>query len=979
MKLILARFASKTNSIIARVLAGLTLTFAVGTLAAARTPWTESRVRGSPEPPAPYRTKPAFPNIHFENPVHLVSVPGTNLLFLAQQNGRIYSFPGDRKTAITNLVFDLRDHHQPFDAIYGMTFHPKFRENGFIYLAYVEPGGRTNGSYVSRFKVTLEPTPRIDPTSERVILQWLSGGHNGCDIQFGPDGYLYISTGDGAPPDPPDILRTGQRVDDLLASILRIDVDHAADGRNYRIPSSNPFVKTPGARGEVWAYGFRNPWRISFGPDRALWVGDVGWELWEMLHRVRKGGYNAGWSFVEGRNPSVRSDVLPGPTPIHQALVVHPHSEASSITGGLHVRSRRLPALTGSYVYGDWETGKFWSVRNKGDRVTSILELCDTTLRPIAFSYNPAGELLIVDYAGGIHELVANDKAHDPARFPRRLSATGIFADATAQRPADGVVEYRIQAAMWSDYATARRWIAAPGTNVLVPGEKWGYPADTVLAKTLELDLEAGKPGSRRKIETQLLHFDGQTWRAYSYRWNDAQTDAELVPTGGTNSVIHVKDAAFPGGIRLQNWRFASGTECLRCHNPWPGNTLGVTLDQLNTRPLQEGAATEADRFMQLGLLASPTNGLTLPRIADPYDDSLPATHRARAWLHVNCSACHRFGAGGSVATFLNQEVDAMGTRAIDQKPIRGGFGLTAARVIAPGEPSRSTLYYRINTEGPGHMPHIGARLVDERGIAAVRDWIRSLPEIVPTNSVPIDSDLTIAKQQSASTIAAIRKLRDASDVAERTTLVQQLTSTASGALALLEILPTLATSELVATAVSSTNAFARDLFERFQPAEQRRHTLGPRFDPKTVLALTGDPDRGRRLFFSDGGPNCSRCHALGGHGRAYGPDLGRVAKKYKPAELLDQLVNPSKIIAPEFTLRMIETRDGLAYTGFAIRESASQLVLRTEDLKEMDFTKSDLATAVKAATSAMPEGLMDILTAQEAADLLSFLRNQRP
>lgn len=975
MKPILARFASLFNSTSRRALAGSSLFFLVGALAAARIPWTQSRVIGSPEPPAPYRTELAFPNLRFENPVHLVSVPGANLLFLAQQDGRIYSFAGDRNTTATNLVLNLRDHHQPFDALYGITFHPKFRENGFIYLAYVEPGGRTNGSYISRFRVTLEPKPRIDPASEQVILQWLSGGHNGCDIQFGPDGCLYISTGDGSPPDPPDILRTGQRVDDLLSSILRIDVDHAEGGQNYRIPSDNPFVKTPGARGEVWAYGFRNPWRISFGPDRALWVGDVGWELWELVHVVR-GGYNAGWSYVEGPNPSVRSDVLPGPTPIHQALVAHPHSEAASITGGLHVRGQKLPALTGSYVYGDWETGKFWSVRNKGDTVTSKIELCDTTLRPVAFSYDPAGDLLILDYNGGIHEFVLNDKAHDPARFPRRLSATGIFIDTAALRPAEGVVEYRINATQWFDYATARRWIAAPGTNVLVPGEKWVYPTNTVVVKTLELDLEAGKPESRRKIETQLLHFDGQTWRGYSYRWNDAQTDAELVPTGGTNSVMHVKDAAFPGGSRQQNWRFASGTECLRCHNPWPGNTLSVTLDQLNTHPLQGGAATEVERFIQIGMLAAPAPGQVLPRIADPYDDSLPAADRARAWLHVNCSACHRFGAGGSVATFLNQEVDAMGTRAIDQKPIRGGFGLASARVIAPGEPSRSTLYYRINTEGPGHMPLIGARFVDPRGVAAVRDWIRSLPEIRPTNSLPLDPDLVIAKQQCAGTDAAIRALRETSNGMKRQTLVQQLTSTASGALALLEVLPGIATPELIATAVASTNSYARDLFERFLPPEQRRHILGPRFDPKNVLSLTGDSGRGKRLFFSDGGPNCSRCHALGGQGRAYGPDLALIARKYKPAEILDHLVNPSKLIAPEFALRIVETRDGLTYSGFAIRETASQLVLRTEDLKEMNFAKSDLSTDVKAATSAMPEGLIDILTAQEAADLISYLRN---
>src|SRR5262249_15350674 len=146
-------------------------------------------------------------------------------------------------------------------------------------------------------------------------ITWLSGGHNAGCIQFGPDGYLYISTGDGGGPNPPDPLKTGQDISDLLSSVLRIDVDHADHGKGYRVPDDNPFVTYPGARPEVWAYGLRNPWRMSFDRrTRALWVADVGWELWEMVYRVEKGG-NYGWSIMEGPQ-AIKLDEKPGPTPI---------------------------------------------------------------------------------------------------------------------------------------------------------------------------------------------------------------------------------------------------------------------------------------------------------------------------------------------------------------------------------------------------------------------------------------------------------------------------------------------------------------------------------------------------------------------------------------------------------------------------------------------------------------------------------------
>src|SRR6185369_13869426 len=249
-------------------------------LAATRPPWTSNRVVGSPNPPAPYTVERLFPKLTFTNPVDIAYMPGPDRILVLEQAGKLYSFPAKADVERADLVFDFRENHQPFDSSYSFAFHPRFSENHFIFVCYAEPNGRTNGSFISRFTLRPSNPPLIDAGSEKVIIRWLSGGHNGCTVAFGNDGFLYFSTGDAANPDPPDIpYKTGQDISDLLSSIVRIDVDHSEGTNAYAIPRDNPFLKIPDARPEVYAFGLRNPWRMSF--DRAtgdLWVGDVGWE-----------------------------------------------------------------------------------------------------------------------------------------------------------------------------------------------------------------------------------------------------------------------------------------------------------------------------------------------------------------------------------------------------------------------------------------------------------------------------------------------------------------------------------------------------------------------------------------------------------------------------------------------------------------------------------------------------------------------------
>ena len=233
------------------------------------------------------------------------------------------------------------------------------------------------------------------------MITWPSGGHNGGCLEFGVDGMLYISTGDGSGPNPPDGLTVGQTVDDLLGAILRVDVRAATKEKPYAVPSDNPFVTEPvGAKPEIWAYGLRNPWKFGIDPKSGdIFAADNGWESWEIVHEIVRGG-NCGWPIMEGR-AALRTEVKPGPTPIRPPVKDHPHTEANSVIGGPVYRGSQLPDLAGSFVYGDYITGTIWSVRKEPDGTTAHRTLVDTDLRIVAFTAMSDGDLYVLEVNGG--------------------------------------------------------------------------------------------------------------------------------------------------------------------------------------------------------------------------------------------------------------------------------------------------------------------------------------------------------------------------------------------------------------------------------------------------------------------------------------------------------------------------------------------------------------------------------------------------
>jgi uncharacterized repeat protein (TIGR03806 family) len=954
-----------------------------------RVPWTGSKIAGTPEPPPPYTVEPAFPRLKFRFPVVLVPASGTNRLFVGELPGRIVSFPNDPQADKLDLVLDLAKVHPDLSALYGLISHPKFDENRFVYVCYVLKNSLQDGSVVARFQMSRGDPPVIDPRSEKVLLKFWSGGHNGGCLDFGTDGYLYISTGDGTDPSPPDIKLTGQDCSDLLSSVLRIDVDRPDPGRAYGIPPDNPFPNTPGVRPEIWSFGFRNPWRMSI--DRTtgdLWVGDVGWELWEMVYKVKRGG-NYGWSVMEGPQP-VHVEGRRGPTPILPPTKAHPHSEAASITGGYVYHGRRLPELAGVYIYGDYQTGTVWGLRCPGETVTWHQELARTPIHLAAFGQSRDGELFLVDHdrTHQVYRLSRNPAAKVQHEFPRRLSQTGLFASTRDHRPAPGVIPYSVNSELWADGATAERFLAVPGSGRVGLDDlgNWRFPEGSVLVRTVSLAAPSGQPAGRRRVETQILHIEGEAWRPYSYVWDDDQADAVLAEAKGMTRTIAFDDPGASGRRRERSHRVYARSECVLCHNPWvekkttifgvqSASPLGVNTPQMNKSVDRgPGAVNQLTALHEIGLLAWTPEPAKQPRLVNPYDESAEIGHRARSYFQTNCSHCHQFNAGGTANIALGFEVPLEKTKTIDVRPIQGTFQIAGARIIAPGDPARSVLYYRTSKLGGGRMPRVGSDQVDVRAVRMIHDWIAGMS---PSRGEASEGIATLPAEDRAA-LAALRR-GEGTPAPARSEAIRRLASTTRGALLLLGLvdrgpLPESLRREAVAITRNSPAVEVRDLFERFIPESERIKRLGDVVDRPSILALRGDAGRGRAVFTSNPAAQCKTCHRAGDVGESVGPDLAKIGAKYDRAGLLDQILEPSRTIEPQYVSYLLETKDGRVLTGLVTEKSAREVVLKDAQGKTVRIPGAEVEQLVPQSRSLMPELLLRDLTAQQVADLLEYL-----
>lgn len=344
----------------------------------------------------------AFPNLTFSRPVGVYDAgDGTNRLFVVEQYGVIKVFDNNENESNYHVFLDISANISSISeqGLLGLAFHPDYEVNGYFYVYYTDL--ITENSIISRFKVNSSNINRGNESSEVRLLsiEQPFRNHNGGQIQFGPDGYLYIALGDGGSSGDPS--GNGQNRQTLLGSILRIDVN---SGLPYTIPNDNPFFdNVNGWAEEIYAFGFRNPWRFSFDPfTEDLWLADVGQSSWEEIDIVEK-GKNYGWNTREGKH-----DFNPGTnvTELEDPIYEYSHKYGESITGGFVYRGSNLARLIGQYIYGDFITGRIWALNYSGGLVIGNVILINTDLKISSFGIDSNNELLICAFDGKLYRII---------------------------------------------------------------------------------------------------------------------------------------------------------------------------------------------------------------------------------------------------------------------------------------------------------------------------------------------------------------------------------------------------------------------------------------------------------------------------------------------------------------------------------------------------------------------------------------------
>lgn len=366
----------------------------------------------SPEPPfdASHVAVTLEPYAHVDGGPLAFAAPhdGSSRLFVASQDGRVW--------VVTNgvdptIALDIGDRITSGGerGLLGIALHPGFPTDPHVYLDYTDRNGNT---VVSSFVLATGEASRLDGASERILFTTVQpfANHNGGALAFGPDADLYISLGDGGSGGDPQ--GNGQNRDVTLGKILRIDVDHASTDHPYSIPAGNPFGADPNARPEIWLYGLRNPWRLSFDRQTGtLWIGDVGQNKWEEVDAIPAGigGLDLGWNRLEATHC-----YLPGngcsPSGMTPPVAEYGHDQGCTIIGGYVYRGAAFPALRGGYLFADYCSGTIWAIPATATSLTKPIKVGATGSGTSAFGEDEAGELYVANLDGTISRVTASTR-----------------------------------------------------------------------------------------------------------------------------------------------------------------------------------------------------------------------------------------------------------------------------------------------------------------------------------------------------------------------------------------------------------------------------------------------------------------------------------------------------------------------------------------------------------------------------------------
>lgn len=641
----------------------------------------------------------------------------SSYLYMPEQGGRIVRFPNNPNASTRTVVLNrtslftglVQEGHWGFMDI---AFHPDFENNGQLFLAYTIPGDN-RVSRVERY-VSSDGGASFS-TNGTLLLSLPQNGifHGVATLWFGLDGYLYVVFGDGG---------NEGLADDPFAfngKILRIDVD---GGDPYSIPPDNPFADGGGAP-EVYAMGFRNPWRVTQDSETGeIWAADVGLADWEEINKVVPGG-NYGWPTREGAHCR-RSGC--DPNGLIDPVYEYSHDNGCAVIGGYVYRGSAIPGLYGKYIFADLCSSVISSLEENQQGI-NVEALLSTGLDIQDFSESPDGEFWII--AGSDNRLfeLAADQSASGGTFPIELSDTGCVDPSNPTQPAEGVIPYDVNTALWSDGADKRRWLALPeGTQIEIQADgDFEFPIGTVLMKEFSTN---GTP-----FETRLLvrHDDGG-WAGYTYEWNDELTNASLVSAAGLDKLID-------GQL---DWTYPSRAQCLECHSAVSGRSLGPETAQLNGSAFYPQTGLTANQLETLdhiglfagGLIEDPAN---LPALGAVDDASQSIEHRARSYLHANCAMCHRPEGPGEGPMDFRYQIALKDMSACEADAQNGDLGVAGAKIIVPGDASRSVVSLRMHALGTERMPPLGTRLVDDNGTSVVDAWINSLTACAPDTIPP--------------------------------------------------------------------------------------------------------------------------------------------------------------------------------------------------------------------------------------------------
>ncbi len=654
-------------------------------------------------PPLPLTAHRIREDVSFDLPTDMAALPDGSFL-VSERVGVIRRLSLDVDVAPT-VFADLKAHvdgEPGDDGLFSIVLSPDFASTQELFLSYTANDELGYRYVISRARTTADGTA-LDPSSLEDVLSlpkdqhWHHGGH----LVFGPDRMLYVGIGDGDPGDP---RHRAQDLSLLFGKFLRLDV---LGGRPYVVPDDNPYAFAAGVRGEIWATGFRNPWSFSF--DRAtgeLWAGDVGQFEREEVDLVTRGG-NYGWSIKEGSGcfGTAACDSVGLIDPIYE----YAHPEGFAVIGGYVYRGKAIAELDGTYVFGDWGTGIVTGVKRGVDGAIVATTLADTGKSPTSFTEDASGELYFTDAAGGIYRL----EAATPQPFPTLLSATGCV-DMTAIGPTSGEVPYEVNMELWSEGADKRRWFSLPpdGNIQWLADGQWVFPPGSVIVKTFLL--------SGRPIETRLLvnHRQGG-WSGYSYAWDADAREARL------------QDGAREVAFGDVTWTFPSRAQCKACHNPAANHVLGLEAPQLNRDIVYpNGTRTnQLDALRAVGLFDGAPSAPARTLLRLPARDEPDSDAWSRAYLHANCSICHR--ENGPTQQTFDVRFDAPKTN-LCSAPTAGTLGLLDPKIVTPGDPSRSVLLSRMGTKAPAAMPPLARHAIDGYALGRVTRWVADMQSCPP-------------------------------------------------------------------------------------------------------------------------------------------------------------------------------------------------------------------------------------------------------